>query len=242
MPNAPTLISIALGLTAFWGVVALLRGLRHVATARGKIANLVETHLETLARRRLTLVKTDPYGLVDEGPWRKEYRYFIDKLVMPHLSASERGAIAFRREALFDELIAAPVSRRAHELETSLAMAKDLSPAEFEHWCSMALHAAGWKARATGTSGDQGADVIAEKDGVTIVLQCKLHRSAVGNKAVQEAFSARKHYGATVAAVVSNAGFTRSAEALSKTTGVLLCHYSDLSRLDALLAPGSAAG
>ena len=242
MPNAPTLISIALGLTAFWGVVALLRGLRHVATARGKIANLVETHLETLARRRLTLVKTDPYGLVDEGPWRKEYRYFIDKLVMPHLSASERGAIAFRREALFDELIAAPVSRRAHELETSLAMAKDLSPAEFEHWCSMALHAAGWKARATGTSGDQGADVIAEKDGVTIVLQCKLHRSAVGNKAVQEAFSARTHYGAAAAAVVSNAGFTRSAEALSKTTGVLLCHYSDLSRLDALLASGSAAG
>jgi restriction system protein len=242
MPSAPTLISIALGLTAFWGVLALLRGLRHVATARGKIANLVETHLETLARRRLTLVKTDPYGLVDEGPWRKEYRYFIDKLVMPHLSAAERGAIAFRREALFDELIAAPVSRRAQELETSLAMAKDLSPAEFEHWCSMALHAAGWKARATGTSGDQGADVIAEKDGVTIVLQCKLHRSAVGNKAVQEAFSARKHYGATAAAVVSNAGFTRSAEALSKTTGVLLCHYSDLSRLDALLAPGSAAG
>jgi restriction system protein len=242
MPSAPTLISIALGLAAFWGLLALLRGFRHVATARAKIANLVETHLETLARRRLTLVKTDPYGLVDEGPWRKEYRYFIDKLVMPHLSASERGAIAFRREALFDELIAAPVSRRAHELETSLAMAKDLSPAEFEHWCSMALHAAGWKARATGTSGDQGADVIAEKDGVTIVLQCKLHRSAVGNKAVQEAFSARKHYGATVAAVVSNAGFTRSAEALSKTTGVLLCHYSDLSRLDALLAPGAAAG
>ena len=106
MPSAPTLISIALGLAAFWGLFALLRGFRHVATARAKIANLVETHLETLARRRLTLVKTDPYGLVDEGPWRKEYRYFIDKLVMPHLSASERGAIAFRREALFDELIA----------------------------------------------------------------------------------------------------------------------------------------
>jgi restriction system protein len=236
MPNAPTLISIALALIAFWGLLALLRGLRHVAAARAKITDLVATHLETLARRRLTLVKTDPYGLVDEAPWRKEYRYFIDKLVMPQLSASERGAIAFRREALFDELIAAPVCQRTQALEASLAMAKDLSPAEFEHWCSMALHTAGWKARATGTSGDQGADVIAEKNGVTIVLQCKLHRSAIGNKAVQEAFTARQHYGATAAAVVSNASFTRSAEALSKTTGVLLCHYSDLSRLDALLA------
>ncbi|MBV9433574.1 MAG: restriction endonuclease [Hyphomicrobiales bacterium] len=242
MPNTPTLISIGLGLVGFWGLLAFLHALRHVAAARRKIASLVDIHLETLARRRLTLVKTDHYGLVDEKPWSKEYRYFIDKLVMPQLSTSERGAIAFRREALFDELIAAPVSRRAQELEASLAMAKDLSPAEFEHWCSMALHAAGWKARATGTSGDQGADVIAEKDGITLVLQCKLHRSAIGNKAVQEAFTARKHYGATIAAVVSNAGFTRSAEALSKTTGVLLCHYSDLSRLDALLASALAMG
>ncbi|MBV9517866.1 MAG: restriction endonuclease [Hyphomicrobiales bacterium] len=241
MPNVPTLISTALALTAFWGLLALLRGLRHVAAARGKIVRLVDIHLETLARRRLTLVKTDHYGLVDEAPWQKECRYFIDRVVIPQLSARERGAIAFRREALFDELIAAPVARRAQELEASLAMAKDMSPAEFEHWCSTALHAAGWKARATGTSGDQGADVIAEKDGVTIVLQCKLHRSAIGNKAVQEAFTAQKHYGASVAAVVSNASFTRSAEALSRTTGVLLCHYSDLSRLDALLASESPA-
>ena len=241
MPTAPTLILIALGLVLLWGLLALLRGLRHVANARGKIATLVDTHLETLARRRLTLVKKDHYGLVDEEPWRKEYRYFIDRVVMPQLNGSERGAIAFRREAVFDELITGPVARRAVELEASLAMAKDVSPAEFEHWCSKALHAAGWKARATGTSGDQGADVIAEKGEVTIVLQCKLHRSAVGNKAVQEAFAARKHYGASAAAVVSNAGFTRSAEALSRTTGVLLCHYSDLSRLDALLAAEPSA-
>jgi restriction system protein len=236
MPHPFTLLSIALGALASWGLLALLRGLSHVAAARRKIASLVATHLETLARRRLTLVKTDHYGLVDEGAWRKEYRYFIEKLVMPQLGARERAALAFRREALLEELIGAPVARRARELEASLAMAKDMSPAEFEHWCSTALHAAGWKARATGTSGDQGADVVAEKGGITIVLQCKLHRNAIGNKAVQEAFTARKHYGATAAAVVSNAGFTRSAEALSRTTGVLLCHYSDLARLDDLLA------
>jgi restriction system protein len=236
MPHALTLVSIALGLVAFWGLVALLRGLSHVATARGKIAALVDTHLETLARRRLTLVKTDHYGLVDEGPWRKEYRYFIEKLVMPQLTSQERASLAFRREAVLDELIGAPVAERARELEASLAMSEDISPAEFEHWCSTALHAAGWRARATGTSGDQGADVVAEKGGITVVLQCKLHRSAIGNKAVQEAFTAKKHYGATAAAVVSNATFTRSAEALSRTTGVLLCHYSDLARLDDLLA------
>ncbi|MBV9974698.1 MAG: hypothetical protein JO105_04815, partial [Hyphomicrobiales bacterium] len=112
MPTAPTLILIALGLVLLWGLLALLRGLRHVANARGKIAALVHTHLETLARRRLTLVKKDHYGLIDEEPWRREYRYFIDRVVMPQLNGSERGAIAFRREAVFDELITGPVARR----------------------------------------------------------------------------------------------------------------------------------
>ena len=83
--------------------------------------------------------------------------------------------------------------------------------------------------------------MLADKGSVRIVLQCKLHRSPIGNKAVQEALAAKAHYGAAVAAVVSNAAFTRSAEALSRTTGVLLCHYSDLARLDDLLAAARPA-
>ena len=243
MPHTLTILAIALAFVAGWALVALLRGLGHVAGARAKIAGVVDQHLETLARRKLTLVKTDHYGIVDDGPWRKEYRYFVEKVMLPQLSTEERRAIVFRREALLDELIARRVGVRAEELQASLAMSQDMSPSEFEHWCKTALHAAGWRARATGASGDQGADVVAEKGGVTVVLQCKLHRSAIGNKAVQEALAAKAHYGAAAAAVVSNAAFTRSAEALSRTTGVLLCHYSDLARLDDLLAgPSSAAG
>lgn len=243
MPHTLTILAIALALLALWGLVSLLRGLGHVAGARAKIARLVDQHLETLARRRLTLVKTDHYGVVDDGAWRKEYRYFIEKVMLPQLTGDERRAIVFRREALLDELIARRVAARTEELHASLAMSQDMSPSEFEHWCKAALHAAGWSARTTTPSGDQGADVVAEKGGMTVVLQCKLHRSAIGNKAVQEAFTAQKHYGAAAAAVVSNATFTRSAEALSRTTGVLLCHYSDLARLDELLAAArSAAG
>ena len=236
MPHTLTLLWIALALLAFWALLAVLRGLRQVAGARAKIASLVDQHLETLARRKLTLVKTDPYGLIDDAKWQKEFRYFVEKVVLPQLTSQERSAILFRRDAILDELISARVRQRSRELEASLAMSKDMTPAEFERWCSSALHAAGWTARATGASGDQGADVVADKDGVTIVLQCKLHKSAIGNKAVQEALAAKAHFGATAAAVVSNAAFTRSAEALSRTTGVLLCHYSDLERLDELLA------
>jgi restriction system protein len=241
MPHLLTIISILLALLAMWALLAVLRGLKQVASARSKISSLVETHLETLARRKLTLVKIDPYGVVDDAKWKKEFRHFVDKVVLPQLSARQRSAIMFRREALLEELIGSPVARRTQELQASLAMSQDMSPAEFEHWCSTALHAAGWSARLTGASGDQGADVVAEKNGVSVVLQCKLHRSAIGNKAVQEALAAKTHFGATAAAVVSNAAFTRSAEALSRTTGVLLCHYSDLTRLDELLAGVSSA-
>jgi len=242
MPHTLTLLAIALALIALWGLVALLRGLGHVLSARSRIEAIVSQHLDTLARRRLTLVKTDHYGIVDDSGWRKEYRYFITTVLLPQLDAKERAAIVFRRESLLDELVAMPVAERMRELKASLAMSQDISPAEFEEWCSSALHEAGWSSRTTGTPGDQGADVIAEKDGMTIVLQCKLHRSAIGNKAVQEAFTAQKHYGASAAAVVTNASFTRSAEALSRTTGVLLCHYSDLVRLDDLLDARASSG
>ena len=92
----------------------------------------------------------------------------------------------------------------------------------------------------TKATGDQGADVIAEKDGTHLVLQCKFYSTPVGNKAVQEAFAAQHHYRATVSAVVTNATFTPSAIALAATTGVLLLHYSDLARLNVLINSSKA--
>jgi len=83
----------------------------------------------------------------------------------------------------------------------------------------------------TKATGDQGADVIAEKDGARMVLQCKLYSSPVGNKAVQEAFAAQRHYRANASAVVTNAAYTASAISLAATTGVQLLHYTDLNRL-----------
>src|SRR5262249_55433892 len=162
----------------------------------------VDTHIETLARRKLALVKTDHYGIVDEEAWRREYRYFVDKIVLARLTSRQRAAIAYRRGAMFDELIGTPVERRRRELRASLSLSDDISPAEFEQWCSAALGDAGWSTRSTGASGDQGADIVAEKEGVSVVVQCKLHKSAIGNKAVQEAFAAQQHYGAQAAVVV----------------------------------------
>ena len=110
----------------------------------------------------------------------------------------------------------------------------DISPLEFERRCADYLKLSGWAADTTAGSGDQGVDVIAEKRGVRVVLQCKLYSRPVGNKAVQEALAGKMYAGATCAAVVTNARFTPSACNLADRTGVMLLHYTDLAHADRL--------
>ncbi len=106
----------------------------------------------------------------------------------------------------------------------------DMDPIEFERHCAEAMRLAGWSAETTKGSGDQGVDVVAERAGIRVVLQCKRYNTSVGNKAVQEAFAAKTFARAQHAAVVTNSQFTPAARALAASTGVLLLHFTDLAR------------
>lgn len=192
-------------------------------------------HREALARRRLSLVTTDPYGLPEEEPWRREVERFLDRVVAPGLAGWQRAGFERRREALVAR-VDARVAARAVALERDLGFRADMGGEDFERWCQAVLRRAGWATRRTGASGDQGADLVAEKPGLSVVLQCKLYGRPVGNKAIQEAHAARSHYGTAAAAVVTNAAYTRSARHLAATTGVLLLHHGDLARLEERLA------
>lgn len=103
----------------------------------------------------------------------------------------------------------------------------DISPPkdghEFECRFAAALKRCGFSnVEVTQESGDFGADVLAEKDGVKYVIQCKYYTSSVGVKAVQQVFASKIHYSAHVAVVATNSVFTKSAKVLAKETGVLL--------------------
>lgn len=209
---------------------------RDLESARAKIRSVVEEHLETLARRRLALVGVDHYGIVDGSKWNAEVQRFIDGVVRPQLSDAEARTIAPILNQIFQELIEDRVRLRADEIESELKFSPDMTAIGFERWCARTLSQLGWKSTITKATGDQGADVLAERDGLRIILQCKLYSTPVGNNAVQEAYAAQRHYSASASAVVSNAEFTRSARELSNTTGVFLLHYGDLNRLDSLLA------
>jgi restriction system protein len=208
--------------------------------ARAALLRLIDRHLDTLARRRISLVTIDHYGIPDTRAWDRELRSFIKKVIAPALPDEDMRLIApdEDRTGALALLIDERVTARSAELETQLEFDLDMTPAEFEQWCAATLARLGWRTRTVGGSGDQGADVIAERGGQRAVIQCKLYQSPVGNKAVQEAYAAMTHYSADLAAVITSSGFTPSARRLSATTGVVLLLHSEIDRFDEILVAG----
>jgi restriction system protein len=93
----------------------------------------------------------------------------------------------------------------------------------FERYLSYLFENLGCKkVEVTKGSGDFGADIIAEKDGRRIAIQAKRYSGKVNLKAVQEIYSAKKHYSADIALVVTNNYFANSAIQLAKSTNVYL--------------------
>lgn len=93
----------------------------------------------------------------------------------------------------------------------------------FEETFAKALEKDGFhEIQVTEKSGDFGADILAEKDGVKYVIQCKHYSSAVGIEAIQQIYAAKIYYSAHVAVVATNSVFTKAAKILADETGVLL--------------------
>lgn len=193
----------------------------------------INEHLDTLARKRMALLTTDDYGVFKDLGWKKEVRYFVDKVLLPNFS--EKDVIIAKR-LLGEDFFILEVEDAAAQYQESVAAEAELpekiTPLEFEAWCAQQLGNRGWRARTTTGSGDQGADVLAEKGARKLVLQCKFYNGSVGNKAVQEVFAAKQHFGCNEAAVVATGGFTSSAQQLARTTGVYLLLHTELSKLD----------
>lgn len=128
---------------------------------------------------------------------------------------------------------------RAERYQAFLAAfgwAETLDGVAFEHHCAAYLRQRGWTATTTRASTDHGVDVIAEKRGLRVAIQCKRYSKPVGNKAVQEVLAGKAFISANRAAVVSNATYTPAAHELARRTGVLLLHFTDLARADQLFA------
>lgn len=100
----------------------------------------------------------------------------------------------------------------ANNEEDTLDILKCTNGVEFERLCAELLLKAGFSDVAeTPVAGDRGADLIAYKDDVKYVIQCKGWKATIGNKAIQEVYSAKGLYNADVAVVMTNSVFTEQA-------------------------------
>ena len=103
---------------------------------------------------------------------------------------------------------------------------------EFEHFCAGILRKNGFtNVVVTPGSGDQGADILAEKDGISYAIQCKRYDSVLGNKPIQEIHAAKDYYGCDRGVVLTNSIFTRAAMQLALRTNTELWDRNELVRL-----------
>ena len=82
-----------------------------------------------------------------------------------------------------------------------------------------------------GSVGDQGGDLILNKDGERILIQAKCYTNNIGNQAVQQAVAAKKYYDCGRAMVIGTADFTREAVDLARANNVELMKKKQLQEL-----------
>jgi restriction endonuclease Mrr len=220
-------------------IVLLLTVLPRLARQRvlRKATQIVDDHAHQLAKRRAQLIRQDAYGKELRDKWHHEVAYFLSEHIRSTLNAREQSILDdernLREMAQRIETVADAVDEQSggavHEFSPSM------SPTAYETLCAEELRQHGWDARLTPTTGDQGVDVIAEKSGTRVVLQCKLYSSSVGNAAVQEIVAAKAYERSAYAVVVSNSPYTSAAQQLARANNVLLLHHNELWRLETLL-------
>lgn len=102
-------------------------------------------------------------------------------------------------------------------------MIDEMEGHDFEYYCAELLRERGFlEVEVTKGSGDYGADILAEKDGVTYAIQCKRYDAPVGVAAIQEAYAGRDYYDRMVGAVITNQYFTAPAVEAARKLKILL--------------------
>ena len=197
----------------------------------------IDSQAAILRVKRIQTVQRDDYGTVSLEKWEKEKAYFFETRILPLLRdkgllAGIPGDVIPKIGSMIDEAALRPGPSpdiEARFISNPEVFDPRMDPVDYEKYCALQLEKSGWKTRLTAVTGDQGADVIANRDGKALVVQCKLYGSPVGNDAVQQVIAARQFQAADLAAVVSNQPFTRSANQLAGVSNVRLLHHEQLA-------------
>lgn len=196
------------------------------AEERYLLKELVNNQHVPLRRNLRRAVKRNDYGAVIKDTRQKAVEEFLSSFDLPRYLTLEESIPIIASE------LRAIQSEDLQRFDFSRIPADGI---EFEHWVAKGLSTLGWKVKVTPPGGDQGIDVLAQKSGVRVGLQCKLYSKAVGNSAVQEASAGRNYYAAHKVAVVTTVGYTTAAKELADANNVILLLADQLQQADQYL-------
>ncbi|MDO8594078.1 MAG: restriction endonuclease [bacterium] len=145
------------------------------------------------------------------------------------VTSSEKDVLALLR--FYIEEKEEMVTRESIKVEPQLF--SRLSGTDFENLLRRLFEAMGYQVEQTGRSGDQGGDLIANKNGERILIQAKCYRDlSVGNSAVQQVVGAMKYYNCGKSMVITTSGvFTPEARSLAQVNDTELISKDRLSEL-----------
>lgn len=184
------------------------------------------------------------FYLVSEGAFDEEYMFDDEVLMSPHkfyvyeAYITNTPVIQSFLSNIENPIHKASAQKEAPVHSPTLNVQSNeknillMSGLEFEHFCREVLLANGFqRAEVTQSSHDYGGDILAQKDQVKYVIQCKKYSSPVGIDAVQQVIGSRSIYNCHVAAVLTNSTFTDSAVKLAEKNNVILWDKTALSRM-----------
>ncbi len=150
-------------------------------------------------------------------PHEKEFKWIVSPERFYIDSGNIKNTLIHKIE--FSKAVEEGIAKR----ESLLADISSMTGVEFEQYCRKLLIANGFSnVRMTKTSHDYGGDILAEKDQIKYVIQCKRYSSSIGIDAVQQAIGSRSMYSCHVAAVMTNSEFTDSARILAFKNNIIL--------------------
>lgn len=190
------------------------------------VDNAIKKHENILLRKYRQTHYTDEYENVIENGWDKEVKYFINSVIQPsknHVSITSEDYSMIKRK-IFLHLNNIMEKYTDEEETTKIATGID-----YENYIEKILKNNGFKVNRTPTTGDQGVDLVAIRNGKRIAIQCKYYSKPVGNKAVQEVVAGKDYYECEYACVVSNNTFTPAARKLAAISYVLLLNEDDIA-------------
>lgn len=204
-----------------------------VQRAACAIETEIGAYAHTLSIKRRQTELRGEYGEVDSTRWWVEATKFVTRnpTVSSAVVVLQELNSALGLEVDWVELLVGVVDRSVSPA-VNLPEVGAGDGIGFEHACAAILERCGWDVTVTRATGDQGVDLLAKRNGLTVAIQCKNTAQPVGNSAVQEIFAGRSFYEATAAVVVSRSGFTPSAFQLANRLAVALIDVTSLAALD----------